>query len=228
MRALYADKRFVTRTDGISSAHCFSFGAHFDPTRTGFGPVLACNDERLDPGSGYALHRHRDVEIVSWVLGGTLTHEDSTGSRHDLSPGTVQRLSAGEGVEHAERNLARDQPLRFVQFWLRPDRTGGVPTYGWNDGPVPSGMWTDVVGGSAALGIGVTGAVMRVALLPDQAQLPLLQAPQTFLFVVAGSLSIAGHGDLADGDALLVSGDAVTVQAREHVEVIAWELPADP
>ena len=88
------------------------------PTNIGFGPLIAINEERVAPGAGYDEHHHADVEIVTWVLEGVLAHEDSTGQRGRGRPGTAQRLSAGTGVQHAERNASRTEPLRFVQMML--------------------------------------------------------------------------------------------------------------
>ncbi len=96
----------MTEAAGVTTRHAFSFGAHYDPDNVGFGSLLAHNDERLSSGRGFDDHPHRDTEIVTWVLSGSLLHEDSTGHTGIVSPGAVQRLSAGSGVVHAERNDA--------------------------------------------------------------------------------------------------------------------------
>ena len=94
--------RFRTTAPGLDSRHAFSFGPHYDPDNLGFGPLLVSNEDRLDPGTGFERHAHRGVDIVTWMLAGTLEHEDSTGQRHQLSAGSAQRLRAGSGVHHAE------------------------------------------------------------------------------------------------------------------------------
>src|SRR5919107_462725 len=128
-----AGSRFRTVTEGIDTRHSFSFGAHYDPGNVGFGPLLVHNDDRVRSGAGYP---HADAEILTWVLDGSLVHEDSTGHRGLVTPGLAQRLSAGAGVVHAERNdayrtdpSAPAVPVRFVQMWLRPDAPGTPPAY---------------------------------------------------------------------------------------------------
>lgn len=113
---------------GIESFHAFSFGPHYDPDNLRFGSILACNEERLAPGAGFDEHPHSHTEIVTWVVPGRLTHRDSTGHESVVAPGDVQRLSAGGGVRHVERNDGPD-PLVFVQMWLAPLEPGGDPVY---------------------------------------------------------------------------------------------------
>src|SRR4051812_2274556 len=115
--------RFLTRGEGHITRHSFSFGQHYDPDNTRFGPLVAYNDHLLGPGVGFDDHRHRDVEIVTWVLAGSLHHSDSSGHTGVVRPGQVQVLSAGSGVTHAEIAGA-EGPARFVQAWLNPDVQG--------------------------------------------------------------------------------------------------------
>ncbi|MFD5184477.1 pirin family protein [Streptomyces sp. NPDC058372] len=113
---------------GISTLHAFSFGEHYDPDNLRFGPLIACNEERLAPGAGFDEHPHSHTEIVTWVVEGELTHQDSTGRTTVVRPGDVQHLSAATGVRHVERNdgLA---PLVFLQMWLAPLTSDGTPAY---------------------------------------------------------------------------------------------------
>ncbi|WP_448317886.1 pirin family protein, partial [Streptomyces sp. CO7] len=113
---------------GITTRHAFSFGSHYDPDNLGFGPLIAVNEERLEPGSGFDEHPHRHVEIVTWVLEGELTHRDSGGRERRVRPGDLQHLSAAAGVRHVERNDGA-VPLRFLQMWLTPVAAGGEPVY---------------------------------------------------------------------------------------------------
>jgi hypothetical protein len=129
-----AADRFVTETAGIVSRHSFSFGAHYDPGNVGHALLVAHNDDVVAPGAGYDTHPHRDLEILTWVLDGGLRHEDSRGETGLVVPGLVQRLSAGDGVLHSERNdAATGASVRFVQMWLRPDEPGGEPSYAQHD-----------------------------------------------------------------------------------------------
>ena len=116
-----ARRRFRTVAGGRVTWHSFSFGAHYDPENVGFGPLVALNDERLEPGAGYADHGHRGVELVTWVVEGSLVHADSSGAREVLPAGTVQVQTAGSGIAHSEHAGPGPGPTRFVQAWLRPD-----------------------------------------------------------------------------------------------------------
>lgn len=225
MRVLRAGDRFVTRADGVLTAHCFSYGAHFEPTNTGFGALVACNDEHLEPGRGYDLHAHRDAEIVTWVVHGTLTHEDSTGRRRELPAGSVQRLSAGAGVRHAERNASSTAPLRFVQMWLRPDVAGTEPSYSYDEPFLTTGRWTDLVGPSTPVGVGTSGARLRVARLAVSDEVELSVPARCHLFVATGSVHVDGLGRLHPGDSLRLSRESTRLAAFAPAALLAWELP---
>jgi len=101
-----AEQRFLTRTDWSETQHSFSFGEHYDPSNVSFGQLLVNNDDLVRAGSGYADHPHRDTEIITWVLSGSLVHQDSRGNSGLIYPGLAQRMSAGSGIVHSERNDA--------------------------------------------------------------------------------------------------------------------------
>lgn len=119
---------------GIETLHAFSFGHFYDPDNLRFGPLLACNEERLAPGAGFDEHPHSHTEIVTWVVEGELTHRDSAGHATVVRAGDVQHLSAAAGVRHVERNDGAG-PLTFVQMWLAPLEAGGEPSYTHVRGP---------------------------------------------------------------------------------------------
>jgi redox-sensitive bicupin YhaK (pirin superfamily) len=207
-----ADGRFVTRAEGRTTWHSFSFGAHYDPDDVGFASLVAHNDERLPPGTGYADHPHRDLEIVTWVLSGALRHTSTVGSGV-IGPGQVQRLSAGTGVVHAEV-ADSDEETRFLQAWVRPDEAGLVPDYRAAELPLGAG-WTVVVGGSGqgAVPLSARGASLHVADLPGGQRLGLPEAPQLHVFV--------GHGAVMLGERLLGPGDAARLHDEGGREVSA-------
>ena len=99
-----ADERFATKISWLDSKHSFSFGPHYDPHNTHHGLLLVNNDDTVDPGTGFETHPHRDMEIVTWVLRGSLVHQDSTGHSGVIYPGLAQRMSAGKGILHSEKN----------------------------------------------------------------------------------------------------------------------------
>lgn len=235
-----AADRFVTRSEGLESRHSFSFGAHYDPTNVGHAVLVAHNDDVVQPGSGYPEHPHRDMEIVTWVLEGSLVHQDSTGRAGVVHPGLAQRMSAGSGVVHAETNDAwrlgeprRARPLRFVQMWVLPDEPGLEPSYQQQDvsADLRSGLVTVASGmprhrDVAATRIHNTGAALHALRLAagDSATLP--DAPHLHLFVARGTVVLEAAGELAEGDAARFTGEGGHRLAGRGAgaEVLVWEM----
>ena len=131
-----AGERFKTRLGWLDSKHSFSFSRHYDPANTHHGLLLVNNDDIVKPGTGFETHPHRDMEIVTWVLQGSLVHQDSEGHTGVIYPGLAQRMSAGTGILHSEKNdswrlagEAHTDPVHFVQMWVVPDESGITPGY---------------------------------------------------------------------------------------------------
>jgi redox-sensitive bicupin YhaK (pirin superfamily) len=191
--------RAVTHGPGITTWHSFSSGAHYDAANVRFGELVTCDEHLLAPGAGFSTHAHRGLEIVTWVLDGTLEHADSLGGRATVRPGTVAHLSAGSGVEHAERNGGRDE-LRFVQMWLLGDTTA-APAYRTGSVELP-GVSFDVVSGPARLAA----------------------APYVHAFVASGTAVVAGT-DLAAGGDARITDEAVEVAVDGELIVSAMLRP---
>ncbi|MET2714269.1 MULTISPECIES: pirin family protein [Streptomyces] len=203
--------------EGIDSRYAFSFGGHYDPENVRFGSLVACNEERLAPGSGFAEHPHRDVELISWVLAGELTHRDAAGRTVTLRPGDLQHQSAGAGIRHTERN-AGAAPLRFLQLWLEPATAGGEPRYTVVRS-VADGEPYEVPAAGARLWVRRPAAGERVGLPP---------APRVYLHVAAGAVRL-GETVLAEGDAARITDPGrepqpVAVAGAAGTELLVWEF----
>ncbi len=218
-----ANGRFVTRAEGRTTWHSFSFGAHYNPTNVGFDRLVAHNDENLPSGTGYADHPHADLEIVTWVLSGALRHTSTVGSGV-IGPGEVQRLSAGSGVVHAEVADGSEE-TRFLQAWVRPDEPGRDPAYLSTDVPLGEG-WTCVAdgGGAGAVPIAAAGTSLHAADLATGQKLALPEAARLHLFVARGRVML-GERVLAPGDAARLldeGGRPVSAEADSHL--VVWSF----
>ena len=220
---------------GIDTRHSFSFGAHYDPDNVGFGPLLVHNEDRVDITRGYDDHPHRDAEIVTWVLSGALFHTDSFGNSGLVRPRLAQRLSAGAGIVHAERNDpyrldpgAPGVPVHFVQMWVRPDAAGGTPDYAQADVSEAALRtdWVPVVSGDhpdRAVGIGTAGATLWVTSAAAGERRRLPEASRSHLFVARGEVEVETVGGLGPGDAVRITGPAALgVTVRVDAELLHW------
>jgi len=235
-----ADERFATRISWLDSKHSFSFGPHYDPSNTHHGLLLVNNDDVVDPGTGFETHPHRDMEIVTWVLRGSLVHQDSTGHTGVIYPGLAQRMSAGTGILHSEKNdswrLAGDEhrdPVHFVQMWVVPDGSSRVPGYEQleiDDAALRGGLVAVASGmprhaDEAAIRIGQRDAALYAARLAPGETVTVPEAAYVHVFVAAGVVALEGAADLAAGDAVrITAGGGQRLTARDDAEVLIWEM----
>lgn len=211
--------------EGRTTWHSFSFGSHYDPTNVTFGNLVAHNDERLPPGTGYADHRHVDLEIVTWVLDGALRHTSTLGSGV-LGPGQAQLLSAGSGVVHAEV-ADGSQETRFLQAWVRPAEEGLMPAYSVTEVQHGEG-WTCLAdaGDRGALALAAApGTSLQVATIDAGTEMLLPDSPRLHVFLAAGQVLLADLV-LQDGDAArLLDEGGRSITAREQTHLVVWSLP---
>jgi quercetin 2,3-dioxygenase len=237
-----ADSRAKSNFGWLDSKHSFSFGRHHDPANTHHGLLLVNNDDIVDPGTGFETHPHRDMEIVTWVLQGSLVHQDSTGHNGIIYPGLAQRMSAGNGILHSEKNdswrlegAEHRDPVHFVQMWVVPDEGGITPGYEQLEiegellagGLVPVASGMDKHDGASAIRIKNKYAALYAARLQPGQSVQLPEAPFLHLFVPRGSVSLEGAGTLGTGDAVrftATGGQRVT--ATEPAEILVWEMHA--
>jgi redox-sensitive bicupin YhaK (pirin superfamily) len=228
-----AATRTVTRTPWLTSRHSFSFGDHYDPDNTHFGLLLVNNDDIVSPGTGFDTHPHRDMEIVTWVMSGELSHHDSAGNRGVIYPGLAQRMSAGSGILHSERNDSATEPVHFVQMWVVPDEAGVQPSYQQReiDEKLLAGNLVTIASGISAHDAAITlhnrNAALHATRLTAGAQQSLPQAPYLHLFAPRGRVSVEGIGTVAQGDAVrFTDADGRRVSASEPSELLIWEMHA--
>jgi quercetin 2,3-dioxygenase len=113
----------------LDTHHSFSFGDYYDPENMGFASLRVINDDTVEPGQGFGMHGHRDMEIITYILDGALEHKDDMGNGSVIRPGDVQRMSAGRGVMHSEFNPSPNERVRLLQIWIQPDTKGVAPSY---------------------------------------------------------------------------------------------------
>jgi len=238
-----AGERFSTRVGWLDSKHSFSFGHHHDAANTHHGLLLVNNDDTVEPGTGFDRHPHRDMEIVTWVLQGSLVHQDSTGRSGVIYPGLAQRMSAGTGIFHSEKNDAwtltgaaqHTEPVHFIQMWVVPDEVGIAPGYEQLEIADADlrGTLTVVASGiprhadAAAIRITNRFAGLHAARLEAGDSVELPDAPFLHLFVARGAVDLEGAGTLETGDAVRSSGTGgQRVSATEPSEILVWEMHA--
>jgi redox-sensitive bicupin YhaK (pirin superfamily) len=208
--------RYVTKADDVTTLHSFSYGAHYDPGNIAFGPIIAINEESVQPGAGYDAHHHADVEIVTWVLDGALAHEDTTGHRGTIQPGTAQRLSAGTGVQHAERNASRTEPLRFIQMMLASERVD-EPEYASVEVDLQPGVLTSTVPVHAP-------AELFVVHLDAGQTVSVPAAPRSLVHVTRGTIQVAGESLDAGDQARATGASAYDLSASGPADALIWQL----
>jgi len=124
-----SNERGHTKIDWLDSRHSFSFGEYYDPENIHFGPLRVMNDDIIQPGEGFPTHPHRDMEIVTIVLEGTVAHKDSSGGEGTITVNEIQRMTAGKGIMHSEFNASETEILKFLQIWFIPNKQGLTPGY---------------------------------------------------------------------------------------------------
>ena len=214
----------------LDSWHSFSFADYYDPAHMGFSALRVINEDRIQPGTGFGTHGHRDMEIISYVLEGALGHKDSMGTGSTIVPGDVQRMSAGRGVQHSEQNHNKAGATHFLQIWIEPSVRGIAPGYEQKhfDAASKRGRLRLVASPDGAEG-SVTihqDARIHASLLDgtERVQLSLAPGRKAYVHVVRGRLTANGT-PLAAGDALKAEGlSDIAVEHGDQAEVLLFDL----
>jgi quercetin 2,3-dioxygenase len=215
----------------LDSYHSFSFADYYDPRHMGFGPLRVINEDRIAPGTGFGTHRHKDMEIITYVLDGELAHKDSMGNGSVIRPGDVQRMSAGLGVQHSEFNHSEQNGVHLLQIWIQPNVTGIAPSY------EEKKFSRAEKNGRLRLIASPDGADGSVSLHQDarlyagwfdaaqDAQLELDPGRLAYVHAVRGTFSVNGQR-LAAGDAAKLSGESqLRIEGAEQAEILVFDLP---
>ena len=217
----------------LDTWHSFSFGDYYDPKNMGFRNLRVINDDRVAAGRGFPTHPHQDMEILTYVLAGALTHKDSLGTGSTILPGDVQRMSAGTGIRHSEANPSAAEPLHLLQIWILPTHRGVAPGY-------EQKHFEDVQKrGRLALVLSPDGAEGSVRASADARLFATLLAPgeqvthlapagrHTYVHVARGRALVAGQL-LGPGDAATTDGPAIVLEGQPGevmAEVLVFDLP---
>jgi redox-sensitive bicupin YhaK (pirin superfamily) len=224
-----ATERGRTNWEWLDSRHTFSFGEYYDPSHMGHRTLRVINDDRVLPGAGFGAHPHRDMEILSYVLEGSLEHRDSLGNGSVIRPGEIQHMRAGSGVVHSEFNPSPVDPTHFLQIWIVPSERGLPPAYGQyrfdreraardfvllasrdgRDGSVAlrqdAELWVTQLDGSASRSY------------------ELASGRSAWVHVARGAVVVNGTL-LTEGDAASIHGELITLTNGEGAEVLVFDL----
>lgn len=214
----------------LDSRHTFSFADYHDPAHMGFRALRVINDDRVAPGRGFGSHRHRDMEIISYVLEGALAHKDSMGTNGVLRRGDVQGMSAGTGVVHSEFNGSTTEPVHFLQIWIIPDESGIAPSYDqktFTDADT-HGRLRQVAsrdGADGSLRINADARVYAGRFDAGQTDdLPLDAGRHAWVQVAAGRVRVNGQ-ELDAGDGAAISDEPhLTIEGVDTGEVLVFDL----
>jgi redox-sensitive bicupin YhaK (pirin superfamily) len=215
----------------LDTYHTFSFADYYDPEHMGFRALRVINEDRVQPGQGFGMHGHRDMEIVTYVLAGALEHRDSLGNGSLLRAGELQRMTAGTGVRHSEFNPSTTEPVHLYQIWLLPERPGLPPSYEQRrfEPESQKSQWLLVAspdGRQGSLTIRQDAELSLAVLEPGQTlTYSLAPGRHGWLQVLRGRVEINGMALEAGDGASLSEEPWVQIASRDAAELLWFDLP---
>ncbi|MGP1832901.1 pirin family protein [Shewanella frigidimarina] len=224
----HASERGIANFGWLDSKHSFSFGSYYDPQHMGFSALRVINDDSITPGAGFATHGHRDMEIISYVLEGSIAHKDSEGNVEVLPAGEFQLMSAGSGITHSEYNASATEPLKFLQIWIQPNTLGNTPGYQQKNFGQAVGLTTIATptGENGTLQIKQNATLSQLILAPkSEITYQIATDRKMYVHQVAGELNIEDQ-QLTIGDGAKLT-DITTVTLVNPTDTQATALIFD-
>ncbi len=219
------------RNEWLNARHHFSFGYYHDPERMGVGRLRVWNDDEVAPGTGFDPHPHRDMEIVTYIREGAITHRDNLGNEGRTEAGDVQVMHAGTGIVHAEYNREKT-PTRLFQIWIQPDRRGVAPGWATREFPKEGGLAVLASGrpqdaNSGALPLNADAAVMAGTLQAGEtAQVKLPAGRAAYLVPATGSVTVNGIAVNTRDGAAITGETELSISATANSEVVLVDVAA--
>jgi len=229
IQVIPAAKRHFSDFGWLKTYWLFSFDDYYDPSNLEFGALRVFNDDRIAPGKGFPSHTHREMEIVTVMLEGELTHDDSGGHRAVIREGEVQRMSAGTGIRHSEFNRGRD-PVHLYQIWIKPGKKGARPGYDqrtfkpseWRNALLPLGSGRGLEG----LDMNTDSTILRSEV--DRGRILDFETDVsrlTFVYLGKGKLEVNGT-TVGEGDQARISNEGkIKLEAKSDSALILIDLP---
>lgn len=230
-KIIKAQERFHAESDWLSTYWLFSFDRYYDPNNVQFGPLRVFNDDVIQPASGFGTHPHREMEIVTYVLKGALSHKDSTGGLGIISAGEVQRMTAGTGIAHSEYNASDKDPVHLLQMWVLPAEPELKPSYEQKQFTLEQ---REGVLLAIASGQGKTDAVkvhqdvtfyVSSVRPGDQISHELAQGRRAYLYVIDGDVAVNDYRLSAGDQARITNETRLEISSSSASEIILIDLP---
>lgn len=229
LQVIRSDQRHLFENEWLKTYWHFSFSEYYDPRNMRWGALRVFNDDVIQPGTGFPLHPHDNMEIVTYVISGALTHQDSLGNLGSIRPGEIQRMTAGAGIVHAEFNRSETEPVHLLQMWVMPNQRGLKP--GWEQKrftqedrqgkllPVVSGH---PVPGALHMNQDATFFISALA-AGDEVTHDLEAGRHAYLFIVEGEVEVNGER-LGPGDQARIKDEkTLTIKSTAPTEFVLWD-----
>ncbi len=233
IKTIKANEHYKNEMDWLTTYHHFSFADYYNPEKMNFGPLRVFNDDTVQPGTGFDLHPHRDMEIITYLIEGELEHKDNQGNHGVIYPGEVQRMSAGSGIMHSEYNHSSEKPLRLLQMWVFANKKGLQPS--WEQKkfskeervnklvPVVTSEKATV---DNALRIHQDASFYLSSLTAGgQVEHKLNSGRKAYLFVIDGEIKLNGNIMQTRDAAMIEKESLLAIKADKASEIILIDLP---